>query len=147
MSETRPRPLRVTLFAWIVLGLSAWNALRLVETLLFWRVLTEYGAQPGPVYMAARGAFWLAFGLGLTAGMLRGSRWAWPAAAAFTLGYGLWHWLDRLLAQDPTPAWPFALGLTFILMSLAAFILLSPRTLRYFHREPHERKSETPAAS
>jgi hypothetical protein len=110
-------------------------------------VLSEYGTQPGPFYLAAGGAFWLALGLILMRAWLRGEAWAWPGVIGYTLGYGLWYWLDRLLAQGPRPTWPFALGVTAILLVLAGAFLFSRRTMRYFHREAHERKPENPAAS
>jgi hypothetical protein len=139
MSQSMHRPLRVTLFGWALVGLSAWNALRLLEALLFWSVLAEYRAEPGPLYVAAGGAFWLICGAVLVFGWMKGRTWAWPAACGFSLGYGLWYWLDRLLAEAPRPTWPFALGFTLVLLAVAAFSLLSRRTLRHFHREPHER--------
>ena len=141
------RPLCVSLFAWILAGVSAWNAVRFLGTLLFWHVLTQYGARPGPIYIAASGAFWLAFGILLVRAWLKGDAWAWPGACGFSLGYGLWYWLDRLFAQGPRPTWPFALGVTVILLVPAAICLLSRRTRLYFRREDHERDSETPAAS
>jgi hypothetical protein len=146
MSDREHRPLRVTLFAWLLAAISAWNALRLLEALLFWRILAEYRAEPGPLYVAASGALWLVCGVILIPGWLKGRTWAWPAGCAFAPGYALWYWLDRLLAQGPRPSWPFALGLSLALLALAGFSLLSRPTLRYFHREPHERKPKTPTS-
>jgi hypothetical protein len=139
MTEAVRRPKRVTLLAWALLGLSAWNALRLLQALRFWSVLSEYRARPAPLYLALTGGVWMAAGGMLAAACLRGKVWAWPGACGFVLAYGLWYWLDRLLAQGPRPGVPLALALTLILLGLAALVLLSGRTRRFFGTGRHDR--------
>ena len=124
-------------------GFSAWNALRLGEAIYTWKTLLEYGAYPS--YIALTGGIWLIVGLFLTWGLWRGRRWAWLATTLVTLSYAAWYWLDRLLLQKPHSNWPYALIATGILLLIVLLILLSRKTRRFFHRDPHERKSKNSA--
>lgn len=141
------RPLRVTLLAWGLAGLALWHAVRLLEALLYWRILGEYSARPGALYLALTGALWTGSASAAAYGLLRGRPWARPAACGCILAYTLWYWLDRLLAQVHRPGGLFALGATMVSLSLAAFILLSGPSIHFFRRELHDRESETPSAS
>ncbi len=144
MSKPLQRPLRLTLFVWALEGLSAWNALRVLEAVLFWRALVEYGARPGPLYLAIVGSVWLAVAGAIAYGLIGGRSWSWPAACAFPLAYGLWYWIDRLLSQTQRPGGPLALAITLIALALSCFSLLSRPTRRFLQAERHDRKPETP---
>jgi len=137
------RPFRISLLALFAFCFSIWNALRLVEAIYSWKTLLEYGAYP--FYLALTGGIWLIAGLFLTWGLWRGRRWAWLAATLVTPAYAAWYWLDRLLLQQPHSNWPYALIVTAILLLLVLLVLLSSKTRRFFHRDPHERKSKNSA--
>jgi hypothetical protein len=60
-------------------------------------------------------------------------------ATVWVTGYAAWWWADRLLLQTPNPNWPFALGLTILLLALAALDIFNRKTTIYFsQRETHE---------
>jgi hypothetical protein len=136
------RPRRVTLLALAALLLSAWNGLRLGEAIAFRQVLHEYGAQPGPVFLAVSGGVWLAAGLVVAAGLWRGKAWGWYAAAGAAAGYPVWVWFERLVLQQPHANWPFALGVTLACLAPVIIILFSGKTISFFNvqRKPNERQ-------
>jgi hypothetical protein len=129
MSENR-RPIVVTLLALFVLGLALWNGLRLIQSLVFWSILKEYQASPGPLYTAISGGVWLLAGLSTTWGLWQGKVWAWFTALGGVLGYASWYWSDRLVFQTPHSNWPFALAFTVI--SIAFFSVLFHRGAIHF---------------
>jgi hypothetical protein len=133
MSENR-RPTSVTLLALFVLGLAFWNGLRLVQAIIFWSILVEYQAAPGPLYAAIGGGVWLLAGLSIVWGMWQGKVWAWFAALGGLAGYVLWYWFDRLVLQEPHSNWPFALVSTFI--SILFFsVLFRGNAIHFFSQE------------
>ncbi|KAF0107187.1 MAG: hypothetical protein FD146_2028 [Anaerolineaceae bacterium] len=136
------RPRRVTLLAFAALLLSAWNGLRLGEAVAFRQVLREYGAQPGPVFLAVSGGVWLAAGLAIAFGLWRGKAWAWYAAVGAAAGYPVWVWFERLIFQQPHANWPFALGVTLVCLAPVIVILFSRKTTSFFNvqRKRNERQ-------
>lgn len=135
MSENR-RPISVTLLALFVLGLALWNGLRLVQAIVFWSILKEYQAEPGPLYAAISGGFWLLVGLSIVWGLWQGKAWAWFAALGSAAGYASWYWFDRLVLQEPHSNWPFALVSTVIFISFFS-VLFFRGTIRFFyHKSP-----------
>jgi cbb3-type cytochrome oxidase subunit 3 len=49
--------------------------------------------------------------------------------------YAVWYWLDRFLVADPSAIasrWPFALGLTIVLLALTFWIFSRPKTQQFF---------------
>ena len=139
---------QVTLLLWMVLILTAWNAVRFT-TGVFWRNMLEmYAPYPGPVYIAATGALWTLAGLFLL--------WSWWDRKSFTRtallvasgSYAAWSWADRLFIQaEMRVNWPFDLLITIVLLACASAVVINPKNLKYFQRESYERKPEnTPSA-
>lgn len=138
--EHPPRPIRISLLAISNCLISVWYGLRLVEAIRFWGSLSEYHARPGPLYISATGGFWLLAGLALAWGLWSGKSWGWYGEIRGSVGYIIWYWFDRLILQYPHANWPFALACSIFGLAVVLLILLSPKTVRYFHpRGNHER--------
>ncbi len=133
-SETNHRPIRVTLLALLSLAIAIWNGLRLEQALVFWSILKEYQAEPGPLYTAICGGFWLLAGLFIVWGLWWGKAWAWFAALGGAAGYGSWYWFGRLVLQKPHSNWPFALVTTVIFLFIILLILFSSRDRKFFSK-------------
>jgi hypothetical protein len=143
-SETK-RPARVTLLILLVLFVTASNGLRFGETIFFWNILAQYTAHP--LYITISGGVWFTLGLILLLGILRRKEWTWMAAIFSTILYGIWVWIDRLFLQGPHANWPFALMIDILLVLIVFLVLFSPGTRRFFKRNVHEQKSETPTTA
>jgi len=122
----RPRPLSVTIFAFVVLSLTAWNAVRFFSAITSWSLLAELGAHPGPLYIALTGLAWAVSGAALFRGLWLGRRWARVAGAAYIAVYLVYFWADRLLFR-PTER---AQNYVFLLLLQLASIGLTALALR-----------------
>ena len=131
--ERPPRPIRISLLAIATCLFSLWYGIRLVESIRFWKILSEYHMKTGPAYLAASGGFWLVGGLVLVVGLWSGKVWSWFGALSATIGYILWYWFDRLVLQTPHSNWPFALVWSMVGLVAVLGILLSPKSIRFFH--------------
>lgn len=142
---TDKRPLPVTSLLFVVLCLSAWNAVRLGACIADWNTLAEFAPRPGPLYIAASASLWTFGGLAVWMAIRRREPRARWFAAVYFAAYALWYWLDRLLLQPPRPNWPFALAITVVLLAAAFGDILNQRTKEYFQqRETHEQTHTDP---
>ena len=132
------RPFRVTLSLWLVLFLTAWNALRFFTAIAWRDVLLEFSANPPPWVAALVGAVWLIAGCMVLWSLLWEKAWAGNALLGAAAGYSAWYWIERLIWQAPRPNWPFAVILNLFLI---LFILFARRAMT---REAYERKNENP---
>jgi predicted PurR-regulated permease PerM len=142
INANRNRPIRILLLALFVLILPAWNALRLGETIFFWKTLAHYNGNP--LYIAISASFWIIAGLVIAWGLWLGEAWGWAATLAGIIGYTTWYWFDRLVVQEPPANWSFVLIVNIIFLLILLAILLSSKTRRFFKREPNGRKSKNP---
>lgn len=131
--------LRVTLSVWLVLFLTAWNALRLFTAIAWRNVLIEYAATPPPWVTGLVGAVWLIVGCLVLWSIWWRKDWAGNLLLAAAIGYSVWYWVERLVWQTPRPNWLFAIALNLLLI---LFILFVRRALT---RETYERKNKNPA--
>ena len=139
MQNKMDRPSPVTTLVWMVLCLTAWNAIRLFAAVADWNLLAEFAPRPGPLYISLSAAFWTLGGVAAWRAIRRPSRRARLAAALYLSGYTLWWWADRLLLQVPRPNRPFALAATVVLLALAASLIFNRKTIAYFQqRETHD---------
>lgn len=129
MPENR-RPTGVTLLALFILGMALWNGLRLVQAIVFWSIMKEYQAEPGPLYTSISGGVWLLAGLSIVWGLWKEKGWARFAALGSAAVYGFWYWFNRLVMQEPHSNWPFALMSTLI--SISFFSVLFRRSAIHF---------------
>ena len=128
------RPFSVTSLLWMVLCLTAWNAIRLGASIADWDTLTEFAPRPGPLYISASASFWTLSGLALFGLILRRNVRVPLFSAMYFFGYAAWWWLDRLLLQQARPNWPFAIILTFIFLASASIDIFSRKVKNYFHQ-------------
>jgi len=131
-------PFRVTLLYWLVLTITAWNALRLWTALAWRNVLDEFSAQPASTVIAASGTAWIVIGVILFWSIWQKKAWAVKLLLGASTGYSLWYWSERLILQNPHPNWLFAV---IVNLALLVFILFTAKSLT---REAHERKNENP---
>ena len=137
------RPFGVTLFLWMVLCLSAWGLLRLLATLRWWDVLSEFGASLSPPYLAITGALWMVAGIVLVWSIWAGKRWAY---LALPLSVFLWlveYWLERIFFQDPRANLAFMVGFSILLAALTLLITFDRNTRDFFVKsEEHEQSDQ-----
>lgn len=139
------RPSSVTSLLFVVLCLTAWNAIRLGASIADWDALAEFAPRPGPLYIALTASFWTFGGLASWTMIRRRSPRAQIATAAYVLGYAAWWWADRLLLREPQPNSAFAIALTVMLLALVALNIFNRKTTKFFRqREPHEQTHTDP---
>ena len=135
----RPRrrlPLTITLVTCLVLIIVAWNAIRLVTSLLWVGPLETYAPQPGAAYIGGSGLFWAIAGTLVAGALLRRSWWALGALRLGAAVYAAWVWFDRLMVQSgPGSNWIFALATTVALLAYTWDVTLDARTQAHFGRE------------
>jgi hypothetical protein len=136
------RPFAIKLLALYVLILATWNGLRLVQGLIFWSILDEYKAKPGPMYIVVSGGIWFLIGLIISWGAWERKFWAGYAAVSSASFYGIWYWSDRLIFQRSHTNWPYALVATLVLITIPLTLLLSHGTRQSFSKDNYERKSQ-----
>ena len=140
--------IQVTLLLWLVLILTAWNAVRLVTGITWRDTLETYVRYPGSIYIIATGSFWTLAGLFILWSWWNGKRFTRAALLIASGLYTLWGWADRLFVQAVMrPNWPFDLVVTILLLAFSAAVILNPKNLIYFQREAYERKSENPPSA
>ncbi|MCX6059430.1 MAG: hypothetical protein NTW69_14920 [Chloroflexi bacterium] len=134
----KKNPFRVTLMLWLVLSLTAWNALR-AWTSLAWRgVLDEFSSLPSSTVTAVSGMIWMMIGILLAWGLWQRKFWASKLLLGASAGYSVWYWSERLIWQSPHPNWPFAVIVNLVLFGFILF------TVKLLLREAYEQKNETP---
>ncbi|MBV6466768.1 MAG: hypothetical protein DYG87_03810 [Anaerolineae bacterium CFX3] len=126
------RPGAVTTLLFMVLCLTAWNAVRLYASIADWDTLADFAPRPGPIYIAVTASAWTLGGLVLFDLFRRRSARARLFALAYFLGYAAWWWLDRLLLQQPQPNGPFALAATLTLLAILCMALLNKKARKWF---------------
>ncbi len=131
-------PIRATLTIWLVLLLTAWNALRVWTALSWQAVLIEYHAQPAPWVTAVTGGLWTALGLLIIWSIWQSKTWAGKILFGAAIGYTVWYWSERLIWQEAHPNWVFAVILN---LTLVVFIIFTTKLLT---REAHEQNSQHP---
>ncbi len=134
MSTKSNRPIAIILESILVFVFTAWNGLRLGETIFFEKTLVDYHARPGPFYIAVTGGIWLLAGLALLWGLWSGKTWSQSITFVAALSYALWYWLDRLIFQSQDINWIFSLVTTFVLLALVGLGLNSHNSARYFRQ-------------
>jgi predicted PurR-regulated permease PerM len=131
----------------LFLAAALWNGLRLEQSLLFGRTLADYHIRPGTVYLAFSGGFWLITGLILFVALWSGRKWSRTAAISAVCAYAAWYWFDRLVLQVLHNNWPFSLAITFVVLIVVLFALVSAKTARFLGQiEAFQRQSKSQAS-
>ena len=136
----RRRPRSVTWLAVGVLMLTGIQFVRLYNTLSKWDYLHTLSLSVPPVFFAITGMIWGTIGLALWWGLWRGKSWAVRHTRIAAIVFALYYWIDRLfLMINPlrVTSYPFAIGMTFILLAATMWILSRPKAQLFFG-EIHE---------
>jgi hypothetical protein len=112
------RPFLVTLLAFVVLTITAVHLVRFFLALSWWEFLS---GLPGvsPLYLAVTGLTWALIGLPLAWGLWQGLPRVPKALRLLAPAYCGYDWLERLLLAGSSAEmtnWPFAAGLTIVLL-------------------------------
>ena len=120
----------------LILLLGALDGLlRLQAAVYTWKVLTEIGISPGPLYLALTGAAWGLALLAAAVGLFFRQRWAPRFTRIAAVVLALAYWVDRLAftrAANTQVNWPFAAGATVFLLAFTFSVLELDRQKRFF---------------
>ena len=143
VSMLSKRPFGVTLLLWMVLSLSAWGLIRLLATLRWWDVLSEFRSSLSPLYLSITGAGWAIAGAVLLWSMWSGKAWSYPAILAAIILWLVEYWVERLFFQASRANLPFALIVSGLLLAVTSASALNQST-KYFitKSEEHEQSNE-----
>ncbi len=128
------RPVLLTLFSLLFLGIGFWNGLRIVNGIVYLSVFQEYHAAVQPIYLILTGALWLVVGLIVSWGLWKVKSWAWYLTILSIVCYGSWYWFDRLVIQTPHSNWLFALAVTIIIAGFSLLYFSNPKTRDRFRK-------------
>ena len=109
--------------------------LRLITVLRQWSFLQNLSPAPPVVYLAITGLVWGVLGAFLVWGLFLGRPWAPRLMQISALLYAVTYWLDRLLIADRsaiTSRWPFAFGLTILLLVFTFWVLSRPKVQHFY---------------
>ena len=135
----KKRPLSATLLTWVVLILTSLGWLRLAAVLGQWSFLASLSPAPPLVYLAISGLVWGVVGALLVWGLFLGRSWAPRFTQISAPLYAAFYWLDRLLIADLSAIssrWPFAVGLTTLLLTFTFWVLSRPK-VQHFYQKNH----------
>ena len=133
------RPFGVTLLLWLVLSLSAWGAVRLLGAFRWWKILDEFGARPGALYLSITGAGWILAGGVLLWSLFSGKSWTRLAIPASIFLWVMEYWIERMFFESPRANFPFALIASILLLVVTFVSAFNRKTKRFFFRsEEHE---------
>jgi hypothetical protein len=124
----KPFGVIIIALSFIIVALS--EGLRLCEALFFWSVLAKYHASP--FYLGITGAFWFFFALTLSFVIWQKKSWGWAGTLLGVPSFAGWYWIDRIFIEIPHTNWPFALGVTILLLLIFGIIIFSLKTRNYF---------------
>ncbi|NJD58766.1 MAG: hypothetical protein C3F13_14695 [Anaerolineales bacterium] len=142
--EVKKRPRSVTLLVLIVLTITIISFLRFVLSIWSWSFIASRSII-SPLYLALTGLVWFMAGAALIWGLWTAKSWAPRLMQAVGLTYALYYWLDQVFLKDhpvsgatstmqvilPTN-WPFAIGLTVVLLVFMEWTLNRARVKAYF---------------
>jgi len=140
------RPFGVTLLLWMVLCLSAWGLIRLIATLRWWDVLSEFKASLSPLYLSLTGAGWAVAGVVLLWSMWVAKPWSRLAIVVSILLWLAEYWIERLFFQQPRPNLLFTLAISALLLAVTFTSALNRSTKNFFTKsEEYEQSNENSA--
>ena len=129
------RPFLVTLLALLVLTITATHLVRFLLAVSWWDFLSSL-PRVSPIYLALTGLIWTLVGLPLAWGLWTGFTRVPQAMQIFTLVYALYWWLEKLWIarsnREEATNWPFAAGLTAVLLVTVFWTFSRPRAKAFF---------------
>jgi hypothetical protein len=129
------RPFSATLLTWMVLIIASLNWLQLVMVLRQWAFLQSISQPLLVFYLAITGLIWGLVGSLLVWGLFFGLPWAPRLMQIAAPVYAVYYWLDRLFVADSSAIvsrWPFALGLTILLLGSTYWVLSRPKVQQFY---------------
>jgi len=130
----------------MVLCLSAWGLIRLLATLRWWEVLSEFRASLSPLYLSITGAGWAVAGAVLLWSMWIAKPWSRLAIVASIFLWLAEYWIERLFFQQPRPNLLFTLAMSALLLAVTLTSALNQSTKNFFTKsEEHEQSNENSA--
>lgn len=124
------RPFGVTILIVMVLIFTSLNALQASTAIRLWSFLIEPPVDTPVIYLVATGIIWSVLGIALAVGLYTRRKWSSPLAKTSAPVYAVYYWVDRLLIAERSAIasrWPFAIGLTILLLTLTFLILSRPK--------------------
>jgi hypothetical protein len=103
-----------------------------------WSFLESLSPAPPLVYLAISGLVWGVVGALLVWGLLLGRSWAPRLTQISAPLYATFYWLDRLLIADRSAIysrWPFAVGLTVLLLIFTFWVLSRPKVQHFYQNK------------
>jgi hypothetical protein len=131
----KKRPISATILTWVVLILASLGWLRLAAVMRQWPFLESLSPAPPLVYLAISGLVWGVVGAVLVWGLFLGRSWAPRLTQISAPLYAAFYWVDRLFIANPTAIssrWPFAVGLTVLLLSFTFWVLSRPKVQHFY---------------
>lgn len=135
--KKKERPFSATLLTWVVLIMASLNWLQIIEVLRQWTFFQSISPTPPILYLAITGLVWGLIGAILVWGLFLGLPWAPGMMMIVAPVYAAAYWLDRLLIADLSAIitrWPFALGLTLLLLAYTFWVLSRPKVRRFYQK-------------
>jgi glucose dehydrogenase len=130
----------------MVLCLSAWGLIRLIATLRWWDILSEFKASLSPLYLSLTGAGWVVAGVVLLWSMWVAKPWSRLAIVVSILLWLAEYWIERLFFQQPRPNLLFTLAISALLLAVTFTSALNRSTKNFFTKsEEHEQSNENSA--
>ena len=139
------RPLLVTLLALVVLSITVIHLTRFINSLTAWEFLSSLTGV-SPLYLALTGLVGVLVSLPLFWGLWRGHPKSPLATLILAVAYTIYEWLERsglIGAGGLRPSWPFAAGVTLILLIFIFWVLSRPNAKAFFG-EMHEQSFKSP---
>ncbi len=144
----RRRPFGVTLLLWLVLSLSAWGLVRLLATLRWWEVLSEFQARLSPLYLSITGAGWALAGGVLLWSIFSAQAWSPTVISISVFLFLAEYWIERIVFEGPRANLPFALFASVLLLGVTVVSAFNRRTKNFLIRsEEHEQRNENANAA
>ena len=134
------RPRSVTWLAVGVLMLTGLQFVRLYNTILKWDYLQTLPLSVAPLFFAVSGLIWGLVALGMWWGLWRGKNWSVSYSRYAAILFTIYYWIDQLLLRNNPlrkTSFPFAIGMTLILLATTLWILSRPKAQLFFG-ETHE---------
>jgi hypothetical protein len=127
------RPFGVKLLAALTFSFALWYLLRVAGAILDWKVLAEYHARGGPLYIAISGGVWTILASIVGLAVWQGKPWAWGTVVGLAVGLGLWTWYDMLIMQTARTNGIFNLAITIFWLVVACLLLSSKKVRSFYH--------------
>jgi hypothetical protein len=136
-TSTKKRPFSATLLTWVVLILASLGWLRFSAAIRQWSFFNSLNPAPPLFYLAITGFIWGLIGVILVWGLFLGRSWAPQLARGSAIAYATVYWMDRLFIADKSALisrWPFAFGLTVLLIGYTFWVLSRQKVQQYYQK-------------